>query len=84
MQDVQAIEEKPPAFKREHPALQNMKFLYFFLFRIWIHIPNADPEPDPADQNQYGCIQSRIHKTNGNQTIQLYVSLSTAIITKTG
>ncbi len=26
------LQEKPSALKREHPALQNMKFMYFFLF----------------------------------------------------
>jgi hypothetical protein len=50
------LQEKPTALKREHPALQNMKFLYFFLF-LWVifalldpdpAIPiNADPEPKP-------------------------------------
>ncbi len=55
------LQEKPAARKREHPALQNMKFLDFFLF-LWvifallvldpIRIPDPDPEsgsrtPDP-------------------------------------
>jgi hypothetical protein len=26
------LQEKPSALKREHPALQKMKFLYFFMF----------------------------------------------------
>jgi hypothetical protein len=40
-------------FKREHPALQNMKILYFFPYgsfllswiRIHIRIQNIDPDP---------------------------------------
>ncbi len=26
------LQEKPSALKKEHPALQNMKFFYFFLY----------------------------------------------------
>jgi hypothetical protein len=46
----------PSALKREHPALQNMKFLDFFSLLLWVifalldpvpDIPNADPDPDP-------------------------------------
>jgi hypothetical protein len=44
--------------KREHPALQNMKFLHFFLFFALL-----DPDPDPADQNQSGTMRIRIHNT---------------------
>ncbi len=33
-------QEKPSALKREHPALQNMKILYFFLFFALL-----DPDP---------------------------------------
>jgi hypothetical protein len=29
------LQEKPSTLKREHPALQNMKILYFFLF-LWV------------------------------------------------
>jgi hypothetical protein len=37
------LQEKPSALKREHPALQNMKILYFFYIRgtflpSWIRI----------------------------------------------
>jgi len=55
MKDAQATED---AFcpQREHPAIQNIKFLYFFLF-LWvifallrIRIWNADLDPDPATQ----------------------------------
>ncbi len=44
------LQEKPLALKREHPALENMKFLYFFYFcgsflLFWnrFQIPNPDP-----------------------------------------
>ncbi len=61
--------EKRSARNREHPALQNLKFLNFFLF-LWvifalldlgphphyICIPNPDPDSDPADQNQCGKV----------------------------
>ncbi len=44
------VQEKPSALKREHPAIQNMKFLHLFLF-LWVTFAL----PDPADQ---------IHKIN--------------------
>jgi hypothetical protein len=31
------LQEKPSAFKREHPALQNMKFINTFLFS-WVFL----------------------------------------------
>jgi len=31
--------------KREHPALQNMKFLIFFLL-LWVIFAILDPDPD--------------------------------------
>jgi hypothetical protein len=34
----------------EHPALQNLKFLPFFLF-IWVIFALLDPDLDPADHN---------------------------------
>jgi hypothetical protein len=43
------LQEKPSALKREHPALQNMKILYFFLF-LWVIFALLDPDPDPATQ----------------------------------
>jgi hypothetical protein len=33
------LQKKPSAFKREHPALQNMKFLNFFL-HLWVILPS--------------------------------------------
>jgi hypothetical protein len=36
-------EEKPSTLKREHPALQNMPFLAFFLFLYIILASDLDP-----------------------------------------
>jgi hypothetical protein len=38
------LQEKPSALKREHPAIQNMKFLHFFLF-LWVIFALLDPDP---------------------------------------
>jgi hypothetical protein len=38
------IHEKPSALKKEHPALQNTKFPYFFLF-MWAIFALLDPDP---------------------------------------
>jgi hypothetical protein len=34
---------------KKHPALQNMKILYFFLF-LWVIFSLLDPDLDPATQ----------------------------------
>jgi len=36
-------EKKPSALKREHSALQKMKFLIFFLF-LWVIFALLDPD----------------------------------------
>jgi hypothetical protein len=43
VKDVQAT-GKASALKREHPALQNMKFRNFFLF-LWVIFAFLDPDP---------------------------------------
>jgi hypothetical protein len=40
------LQKKPVELKREHPALQNMKFLNLFLF-LWVIFALLDPDPDP-------------------------------------
>jgi hypothetical protein len=56
--DAQAtVQEKPSALRKEHPARQNMKFFYFFLY-FWVIFAfldpdqatqiNADPDPQPC------------------------------------
>jgi hypothetical protein len=39
------LQKKPLALKREHPALQNMKLLNFFLF-LWVIFVLMDPDSD--------------------------------------
>jgi hypothetical protein len=39
------LQKKPSALKREHPTLQNMKFLNFFLL-LWVIFALLDPDPD--------------------------------------
>ncbi len=51
------LQGKPPALKREHPALH-----FLLLFVIFVHL---DPDPDPADQIQRGSgSPTLIHKIN--------------------
>jgi hypothetical protein len=38
------LQETPSAQKREHPTLQNIKFLNFFLF-LWVIFALQDPDP---------------------------------------
>ncbi len=38
------LQEKPSALKGDHPALQNMKILNFFLF-LWVFFALQDPDP---------------------------------------
>jgi hypothetical protein len=56
------LQEKPSALKREHPARQNMKILFFFLYlRVIFALldpdpatkNNADPVPDPQPCSQH-------------------------------
>ncbi len=59
------IQEKPPALKREHLALLNMKFLYFFLIcgsslPSWIRIQSININADPIQIN----ILIQIHNTD--------------------
>jgi hypothetical protein len=39
------LKEKPSALKREHPTLQNMKFLNFFSLFLWVIFALQDPDP---------------------------------------
>jgi hypothetical protein len=49
IKDVQATGEAFSPQRREHPAIQNMKFLYLFLF-LWVIFALLDPGPEPATQ----------------------------------
>jgi hypothetical protein len=42
---VSKLQKKPSALKREHLALQNMRFLNFFLF-LWVIYALLDPDTD--------------------------------------
>jgi hypothetical protein len=42
------LQKKPSALKREHPALQNMKFLNFILL-LRVIFSLLDPDPDSED-----------------------------------
>ncbi len=67
------LQEKPSAHKREHPALQKMKILSFFLF-FWDIFALLDPDPDPqfvcgsgsgsSSSNQCGSMRIRIRIRN--------------------
>jgi hypothetical protein len=46
-------QEKPSALKREHPALQKLKFINFFLF-LWVIFALLDPDPDCESGPGYG------------------------------
>jgi hypothetical protein len=51
------LQEKPSALEREHPALQNMKILYFFLF-LWVIFALLDPDPDQQLKCGFGSSNS--------------------------
>jgi hypothetical protein len=44
-QRTSKLQKKPSALKREHPALQNMKFLNFLLL-LWVIFALLDPDPN--------------------------------------
>ncbi len=55
------LQEKPSVLKREHPALQNMKFLNFFQFlwlflRSWIQIQPTKMNADPCWSEFIGLL----------------------------
>ncbi len=60
--NVQAIQKKPPALKREHTALHNMKFLHFFSLFGLFYPPGSGfsspkslrihADPDPYSQHR--------------------------------
>jgi hypothetical protein len=69
------LQEKPSALKREHPALQKMKFMNFFLC-LWVIFALLDPDSDPRTPviPYLIRIRIRIHNTAS------FVSHSTAIV----
>jgi hypothetical protein len=62
----------PTALKREHPAIQNIKFLNFFLL-LWVIFALLDLDPDPATQiNADPC-------GSGSATLQKYTDSTLAV-----
>jgi hypothetical protein len=51
------LQKKPSALEREHPALQNMKFLKFVLF-LWVIFALLGPDPD-SESGSTDLIESR-------------------------
>jgi hypothetical protein len=62
------LQQKPSLLTREHLALQNMKFLDFFLF-LWVFFALLGPDPYPADQNQCGFMRTRIRTLNERESV---------------
>jgi hypothetical protein len=60
------LPKKLLALKREHQALKNMKLVHLFSI-LWVIFAVLDP--DPANQNQWGSMQIRIHNAAGNKKI---------------
>ncbi len=54
------LKEKPSALKREHPALQKLNFINFFLC-LWDTIVLLDPDTDPG--SPFNPDPIRIHST---------------------
>jgi hypothetical protein len=55
------LQKKPSALKREHPALQSMKFLNFFLL-LWVILALLDPDPD----SKYGSGSTGLIESGSN------------------
>jgi hypothetical protein len=66
--NVQATGEAPSALKREHPALQKMKFINFFLF-LWVYFALLDPGPGTS----LNLDPIRIHNTVFQHIRKLYL-----------
>ncbi len=56
------LQERPSPLKREHPALQNVKFIILFLC-LWVICALLDP--DPGTPLNTDPIQIRIHSWSG-------------------
>jgi hypothetical protein len=60
--DVPKIQKKPSTLKREHPALQNIKFLFFFLF-FGSFLPSRIHRPDRIRVRNTACGQIQLGRT---------------------
>ncbi len=59
------LQEKPPALKREYPALQNMKLKNFFLF-LWVIFALLGPDPVDRCQCESGSTTPRVIRISFN------------------
>ncbi len=57
------LTEEASALKRKHPALQNIKFLNFFLL-LWVIFALLDPDPDP--DSEYGSGSTDLIESGSN------------------
>jgi hypothetical protein len=57
------LQKKPSALRKEHPALQNMKFLNIFLL-LWVIFAFLDPDPDP--DSEYGSGSTDLIESGSN------------------
>jgi hypothetical protein len=61
------------SLKREHPALQNIKFLNFFLF-LWVIFALLDPDPDFESGSVYG-FEDLIESGSGSRHFFLWIRI---------
>jgi hypothetical protein len=72
------LQKKPSALKREHPALQKMKFLNFFLL-LWVIFILLDPDPGPDSEYGSGSTEPdwiQIQYGSGSETLFFYIVTS--------
>ncbi len=63
---ISKLQKKPSAFKRKHPALQNMKFLNFFQF-LWVISALLDPYPELQATEEAFSTQKRTSSTSKHE-----------------
>jgi hypothetical protein len=56
------LQKKPSAFEREHPALQNMKFLNIFFYFLLVIFALLHPDPD----SEYGSGSTDLIESGSN------------------
>ncbi len=77
------LQEKTSALKREHPALQNMKFINFFYFVGNFCPPRSWSNPDPLHCKK-DLILSYYKTVTGNLNLYLYKRVRTYIYISAG
>ncbi len=83
------LRKKPSALKREHPALQNMKFRNFVYFcgpfllswiRIRIRIPNTDPDPHQLTRLNSDTIRIRGNPDENGKVLKLRADVESWLV----